>query len=1127
MKKFLYGSLLFSTLLCNASENLVVNGDFEKIDKDGYLASYSRIPEWGGDGVKKASFLPDGNAYAGNYAARYDCHGAGGFISHGGITLTPGKTYRFSAMIKTDLSPVMEASMKANPPPGAFIQLMPVLPKDWRGAWPKLDLPRLIAGGGKQDWKKYTGYFIANKKFNQVWFGIYVMKVEGTAWFDDIELVESTPEEAAEFNKQLPKETVADSENLMFNSSFELTMNGDFPDFLFSPIGAAWFEQEWKTRLVEAEDAPDGKYYFHLAGRYTMITSPIVTDPERICSVSFFAKSVLPGQRGQVAFGNSSHSFDLTPEWKKHHFVLDKKRNAKSNRLYIGTVNGKGELDLDAVMLHYEAKELPYAPSRDEVRFKKILAARKNAFFAENAKSLKIGDSPTFLLDGTPSTKVAMSLKDNEIMIKTECEEPEIDKLLTYPAETPWMLPFGDSLSVSFMPHPGRENMAYKTFTINADGAKLAEYSLGQKIDVSWKADVKKEAGKWIAVIRIPIPVLMDNVGSAKVWGFNIVRRRPEHKGRTRLLSGWNGVSPTAFGRLDMGHHKIPVSIGEMKYQYGKNRKLTLAFPADAPTNAKWTLQIDSSANFSGNYSNGEVLFENIGKLVLFGAKEGRLECREAGVLLYSESITLPEKWPIFSIDYKYDVAFVSEGNIFRPVIALDKQDRANSTITLEFKNSSGKEWKETFLNTQGDFAAGKALPEGEYSVSATLNWDGRDNQINLPWRFSVFSKASRYCRVDRFAHMVEKDGNPFFPCALGFSLAWKFRDRIPEIKESGFNMVFLWSMDINDRVNRVKMAEVYDILEKNELGAIQYTPLEKDDSFTKKYGAFLATAYLPFDKIMNTKEEMVKELKDRKGLCMWSHYDEIYSHWEKPPMCKTEMQLTASQKILRKLDPMRLHWNNSVISNRLFGGVESTDIVSATVYTIRNDGGAAETISAGEGLANVGKKLGGKPSIAGIWLQYYTGDGEVGTGGREPSFQEMTAMMYGCAVKGVRAFWYFNQRSLSNRLYRKTGQNIRELEQLTPIFAKGKPCRIACSHSGVLAIGYEYEGKLYLITVNSAYSDIEANFRLPAGYAAGTAKHLFEAGTEKIADHTLNLSYKALERKVLIIKNKEKGETK
>ena len=1118
MKKKLTALAAIFSLFAAEADNLVANGNFEEIDSDGYFRSYSRAPEWSSMKTQKSAFLPDGNSFSGNFSARYDSMGQGGFISHPGMELKPGRTYRFSAMIRTDLEPVMTASLKASPPPGAFIQLMPVLPANWRGAWPKLGLPRLIAGGGKQAWKKYTGYFKADATFNKVWFGIYIMQTKGSAWFDDIELVESTPEEAAAFAVGQTEQKIPDGENLMFNSSFELSGNGDMPDFLYSAIGAAWFEKEWNTRRVESDSAPDGKAYFHLAGKFSMITSPIPTEPGREISLSFAARSDTPGQQGIVSFNGNTRTFEPGREWRRFHFRMGRS-SGKTGRLHIGIKKSRGTLDIDAVMLHYGTEQMQYRPSGDEQIFQEILAARKKTFFASGTKEIRCDAS--FLLPGNPETKITLSRKDGELFVTAECFEPEMDKLVMRRGAGDWMVPNDDSVSVALLSWPEHGSMASCIFTVNADGAKVAKNSSGKRMNLPWEASAARSNGKWTASFRIPEAVLKNGTDAAEVWGFNLCRNRPENKGRLRMLAVWNGDNLLQFGKLRIGKAVSPApAVGEMKYVVGKDNKIIFEFPADAGEELEWNLRFPSGKTFPGKMGNGILRFREFGKLQLAEEKYAWLEARKNGKLVFFRQEILPDEYPVFRMDFRYNVAFRGKGNQFRAIYAGSESERNDGRLELVFTEAGGSVVRETFRTAPLNFTAGTKLPPGEYSVSGIWKRNGRENTLHIPWKFQVVPEAERFCRVDRFARMVEKNGHPYFPCTLGFSLAWKFLDRISEIKKAGYNSVYVWGADIRGKYDHGKLSAVYDRLAEASLDAISYTPLDRDEeSLIRKYGGGGGmVANLPYQKILNTKKAFLEEFKDKRSILMWSHYDEIYNYWEKPPVSKKESLLTDCQRELRKLDPLRLHWNNSVMSNRLFGGPESTDISSATIYTIRNAGGVAETINAGEGLADVGAKLGGTPSVAGMWLQFYNGSGEVGSGGREPSFREVRCMMYGCAIKGIRAFWFFNMRPLSSRLYEETGKTAEEMAGLADIFADGIRRTIRTSNVGVPAAGFEKAGKLWILSVNTSYSASSAAFSLPPGYAGGTAEGMFGTSPEKVKRHILRVSYKPLERKVFVI---------
>ena len=857
-----------SAAVFGGNKNLIKNGDFETLLKDGHPSGYSRAPEWGGSLSSSSSFTATDEAYSGKHAGLYTCRNMGGFISYRNIALKPKTWYRFSGMIAADVEPVMDSVKNMQPSPGVFVKLMPQLPSDWKGPWPKVQQPRLYAGGGQSDWTHYEDYFQSDAVHTNMWIGIYIFKVDGVARFDDLELVEVSEAEALEWKRKQDGGGVKDGVNLVFNGSFEVACNDDMPDYIYSGIGAPWFTDRWTTKRIGSKDAPDGGHYLH--AMYYM-TEKIKVETNRNQVLSFFARSDKPGTKISANFNGNGARFTLSERWQR--YSMPCKCGLAGSFVSVNPVNKQDEFDIDAVMLHYGEALAPYARHPDE------------NFFAEND---------------------ALQLRTGE-----------------------------------------KRNREF--------------------------ANVK---------------------------------------------------------------FKGP-----------------LAVPA--------------------------------------ATKDGK-------------------------VDFRYDTVFAGEGLVLRGLIPEAERE-------FEIKDSSGKVvWKGKVKSSElaKGVAVAKGLPVGEYALSGS--------------KFSfrvVPAPTDKWCRVDRFSHMAMTEKGPYLPCAFSLAMSDKFLDRFDEIAPVGFNTVIVWGYGT---VNNEKeyngfdtsiARKVLDRLGKTGLEVVSFTPvmpaermvaLRNDKTIPRMFAWDIRET--DFKTINDAKVGFVKAMMDHPSIRMWHYYDEVYGYWETGRRPKKESNMGDTYREARKVDPYRLHWNNSTFAGRLFGGAESTDITSATIYTIAGTRGANSSVSAGATLAKVGEKLGGKPGMAGIWLQFYAGHGEAGEYSREPSAEEMERMMYGCVLKGVRAFWYFSMRPRSNRLYFHTGKLAKELDSLKEVLAFGKPMPFACSHGDVEGGAWEYDGKLYVITSNSAYYPASGRINLPEPYRSGKAKVLFEDREIAFKDWTLEDNWNKLSRHVYVI---------
>jgi len=476
--------------------------------------------------------------------------------------------------------------------------------------------------------------------------------------------------------------------------------------------------------------------------------------------------------------------------------------------------------------------------------------------------------------------------------------------------------------------------------------------------------------------------------------------------------------------------------------------------------------------------------------------------------------LVVPEPKKDGRIDFRFDTVFAGEGLTVRGNIA-------EASRKLVITNGLGAVAWQGVVTAEA-LAKGVTVAEdlicGEYAL------------VGTKWGFRVIPAASKWCRVDRFAHMAFTEKGPFLPCGFELLAGTTNYERIPEIAAAGFNTVVLQSVGTNSRDRAsaydVRLARrVLDRLAQCGLEVVAATPdippareqkLFRDPSVKKMFG--WQTRNTPYEACVAGKVDYINALKDHPAVRIWQHYDEMYGYWERGAYPKKESQIGDSYRAFRAADPCRLHWNNSTYAGRLYGGAESTDMASATIYTIRYTGGAMNTVANGETLAQVGEKLGGKPGMAGIWLQFYARDDIAGDFGREPSAEELETMLYGCVIKGIRGLWFYSMRPRSNRLWFRGGELAREIASLAPVFALGRELPFAATHPDLMGTCREENGTLTVITCNGAYYDATGKINLPAAYKRGTAKVLFENREVAFDNWTLKDDWKALSRHVYAI---------
>jgi len=95
-----------------------------------------------------------------------------------------------------------------------------------------------------------------------------------------------------------------------------------------------------------------------------------------------------------------------------------------------------------------------------------------------------------------------------------------------------------------------------------------------------------------------------------------------------------------------------------------------------------------------------------------------------------------------------------------------------------------------------------------------------------------------------------------------------------------------------------------------------------------------------------------------------------------------------------------------------------------------------------------------------------------------------------------------------------------REVEFLTPILFSSEPSGLSTQlpdgyESGIHCVARKHGGKLYLITVNAEYRDIDATFALPISEGLIDVKVLFENRTVKADNGRFRDKFSPYERHV------------
>lgn len=358
--------------------------------------------------------------------------------------------------------------------------------------------------------------------------------------------------------------------------------------------------------------------------------------------------------------------------------------------------------------------------------------------------------------------------------------------------------------------------------------------------------------------------------------------------------------------------------------------------------------------------------------------------------------------------------------------------------------------------------------------------------------------------------HMLAVDGKPLIPFVLSYTLYPRFPRTIDEVKAIGFDTVYLWNIGKRPSVQHSYTLEKQkkDIGEIGRKGLFVIPQLLYGKSSKNIWGP----REFPLKEILSTHEEAQKEIRDLPNILAWASLDEIYGSWEKGKYPKKETEIREVTGLLRKGDG-RPVFGNVFHGGHVYGGIENFDIVSASLYTIRDTKGVAAFCDGAKAIMeHIHRRK--APSAGGAWIQYYNGSGEGGA--REPTVKELSAMIYGGLIHGLRMFQFFQDRPNSNSLWFGTAPIIAEIRGLTEILYYGNEIPVVSNHTHVICSAFRFHENIYLIAQNLSYSPVNGiSMTVGEGPLKASAEVLFENRTHPAGDRTITDSFNALERHV------------
>jgi len=252
----------------------------------------------------------------------------------------------------------------------------------------------------------------------------------------------------------------------------------------------------------------------------------------------------------------------------------------------------------------------------------------------------------------------------------------------------------------------------------------------------------------------------------------------------------------------------------------------------------------------------------------------------------------------------------------------------------------------------------------------------------------------------------------------------------------------------------------------------------------------------VPTNEFFAAVRRTVEKHKDHPALLGYFTCDE-----PRPRKKLTAQFMKQVHAVVKNIDPQHPTYINQAIShtssfrkeeaikNHYIDYVPASDIVGLDVYPV-----PTQPIDMVAEQTDIVRKY-AEGKVISMVLQFFGG---AGWWWREPTPWEFSAMTYLTLIHGARSVGLFFGRPTYDGLWEEMKKVAGEVEKLAPVLFSSEisglseqiPDGYAC---GIHALPRRCKGKLYLITVNAEYRDIEAEFSLPGSTPGGKINVLFE----------------------------------
>ncbi len=931
------------------------------------------------------------------------------------------------------------------------------------------------------------------------------------------------------------------SANIIRNSGFEQCTIDDRPDFwgchhwgISDPVWVTNFD-EW-TRRYRADDtvAYEGKRSMRIDfpfdtnasrnGVFSLISTCLGTTAGKQYTLSAYMKSESAGMK--VKLGEQECT--LTTDWKRYITMFS--NNGKSlyeDKLYLYPVS-KGVFWADAVQLEEGIAATPYSAMTGddpmvteegnvEKTVAKVPECRPLAVpgkeitldgvldegIWKNAERLELiklnGDRPA------ESTEAYIVYSETGIYIGVVSHEENAEAHLCKETKREGLI--WNDPSVEIFIDPSLSRNYYYHLGFNRNGVPYDAYIGDMSWNGSWKVATRTEKDRWTAEVFLPF----GDFGLAKAfgqrWGINICRNNPVKKENLCWSPTYGSFhSPARFGQIVLletvlsAHWFKCADAGVRRTSSGMVLGATVVndTPADGYFFVSATIRM--ADGIEKQFGQQVSLTQGASQEIDFGAVDAVDAAFPVKLSFYSadrtrllstvsRKIIAPR---IFEAQLQYDLYTTESALTLRARNDLDAGSQKKASISMTITNAGGVAAKQDVrgLLPVMDIAVNiSAVPEGNYTLSAILH-DGTREVGRVERQFRKRNAKPYEVKVDHLRRMVTANGKPYMPAGL------------------------YWEGTLTD--------EVIDYIAKNGSSAIHLDLDRKPSDVERKILDHAAQSGVRIVGWLHAKEKgktraYIDRFKDHPAILAWMVFDEQFTvPWGKEHY-STIVDTCAELQELDPWHPVYINDNQYGISYLKTKGLGFPgSIISLDYYVWVPAGSFSATVDNARIMEEMGRDD-GRPSW--FWL---LGAGYTFWAGRDYTPAEQEFSTYACLINGVTGFWWLASHPKSKSGWETIKRMWAELAKLTPVIASTRTVRgITAAAPAVQMMVKEFDGALFLITLNTSPYSVSSTFDVSAFLKNGTSKVVFEDRTISVMNGIFEDKFNGYQRHVYRIVSK------